>query len=556
MPGQEHFEKIWANMLALGVRRLMALAVIGFVTIILVIGSAYYLSRPQMTVLYTGLSEEDISRIGSALQEAGISFDVDTERTAVLVNHGAAIRARTVLAERGLPRSGSAGYELFDQLGSLGLTSFMQEVTRLRALEGELARTIQSMQGITAARVHVVLSDRASFRRAENQPSASVVVRADALDLTRTAIAIRYLVSAAVPGLVADRVTVLSVDGTLLASGQDQIAASIGDMSNAELVVTERVKQNIRQSLAPYLGLNHFQVSVAATINTDQEFIAETVFDPDSRTERSVRVNREEESLLNSSSDTPTSVTGNLPEADGAQFDSSARESEENERREEVINYEISTRTTERTTAGYTIERLSISVMLDRARVLEALPDPEDVAAFEARLAEINNIVESAGGVDLDRGDVVNISAVEFLGIQDLDAPVAGRTLGELLVRQVGDVVSSIVIFILAMLLIWFGLRPAINALVPVFQRPDEETFEDALEGGPDGTAVAAGGAITPPDIDELAAVEHRGLLEDLTEKLSLSPAKKLEKVMALNEEQAVAILKQWYHKTHTGGFG
>ena len=120
-----------------------------------------------------------------------------------------------MLAEKGLPHSSSVGNELYDKLGSLGLTSFMQEVTRVRALEGELARTIQMMRGVKAARVHIVMPDEGSFRRARQPPSASVVIRTEMSDDRTTAQAIRHLVSAALPGMTIDEVTVLNVDGQL-----------------------------------------------------------------------------------------------------------------------------------------------------------------------------------------------------------------------------------------------------------------------------------------------------------------------------------------------------
>ena len=196
MPGREHAEKLWANLMELGVRRLVALALIGLATIATVGAGAYYLSRPEQTVLYTGLEGEDVTRIGSALRDAGIPFDITADGSSVMVSHAQTAKARMLLAEKGLPRGANSGYELFDELGSLGLTSFMQEVTRVRALEGELARTIQLMKGIRAARVHIVMPEKGSFRRDQQPPSASVVIRSDVPDDVRTADAIRHLVVA------------------------------------------------------------------------------------------------------------------------------------------------------------------------------------------------------------------------------------------------------------------------------------------------------------------------------------------------------------------------
>ena len=166
-----------------------------------------------METLYAGLDRQDVSSIGSALRDADISFDVSADGTAVMVRYGQTAQARMLLAEKGLPHSSNAGYELYDKMGSLGLTSFMQDVTRVRALEGELSRTIQSMSGIKAARVHIVLPDEGSFRRVKQPPSASVVIRAATYDDAHMAQAIRHLVAAAVPAMTVDEVTVLSTDG-------------------------------------------------------------------------------------------------------------------------------------------------------------------------------------------------------------------------------------------------------------------------------------------------------------------------------------------------------
>ena len=144
--------------------------------------ASVYLNRPAYETLYVGLERADVNQIGLVLGEAGIGFDVASDGTTVLVPAGTTAQARMLLAEKGLPTSANAGYELFDNVGSLGLTSFMQQITRVRALEGEIARTIQSIQGIKAARVHIVMSERANFRRDEQKPSASVVIRASGTD--------------------------------------------------------------------------------------------------------------------------------------------------------------------------------------------------------------------------------------------------------------------------------------------------------------------------------------------------------------------------------------
>ncbi len=171
MAARDGARQLFSNVLGLGKRRLAALGIIGATVFGVVALGATYLSGAEEEVLYAGLDRSDVGRIGAALTEAGIGFDVDAAGDTVLVKFGEAGRARMLLAEKGLPNGASAGYELFDELGSLGLTSFMQEVTRVRAMEGEIARTIQLMRGVKAARVHLVLPDEGSFRRDRRPPS-------------------------------------------------------------------------------------------------------------------------------------------------------------------------------------------------------------------------------------------------------------------------------------------------------------------------------------------------------------------------------------------------
>lgn len=172
----EQLRSIVINLQDFGTKRLAIMAGIALLTLAVIGIASVYLNRPSYETLYVGLERSDVNQIGMVLAEAGMNFDVGSDGASVLVPVGTTAKARMLLAEKGLPTSANAGYELFDKVGSLGLTSFMQQVTRVRALEGEIARTIQSLAGVKAARVHIVMSERANFRREEQQPSASVVI--------------------------------------------------------------------------------------------------------------------------------------------------------------------------------------------------------------------------------------------------------------------------------------------------------------------------------------------------------------------------------------------
>ena len=130
MVGQEQIDRLWGSLLKLGSRRLIALGVTGISVFAVTVLAGYFLSRPATEVLYAGLERQDVGRIAAALREADIPFDVNSDGNTVFVHYGETARARMLLAEKGLPNSPNAGNELYDKLGSLGLTSFMQEVTR------------------------------------------------------------------------------------------------------------------------------------------------------------------------------------------------------------------------------------------------------------------------------------------------------------------------------------------------------------------------------------------------------------------------------------------
>ncbi len=537
MSGLEQADRLVKSLLGLGPRRLAALAIMGVTIFAVVILGGVYLSRPQLDVLYSGLEREDVTRIGAALNEAGIAFDVNSDGTAVLVSYGQTATARMLLAEKGLPQSANAGYELFDQMGSFGLTSFMQEVTRVRVLEGEIARTIQSLSGVKAARVHIVAPDEGSFRRVRRPPSASVVIRTETRDDASTAQSIRHLVAAAVPGMTPNEVTVLNSDGVLLASGDDTEAAAPGRLMNLEQAVSNDVRNKVRESLTPYLGLGNFQVSVTARLNTDRQQITETIYDPDSRVERSVRVVKENESSNNSSRSAATSVEQNLPDAAGPEGGENSSSS--NERREEITNYELSTKTVNTVSDGFGVENLSIAVLVNRAQVAGgADPTEEEIAR---RLAEIEELVATAADVRVGRGDQIKVLAVEFAGASQQLEPVPPVGMTELLVRQLGTLVNAATIFVVALMLIWFGLRPATRAILARPAAPETPALA-ASERNP-ALALEDGHA------DDFAHAAEGSLIDDLTVQLKKSPRKKLEQMVRFNDEQSAAILKRWIHE-------
>lgn len=540
MPGRQHAERLWNSLLLLGARRLAILGAIGLAVFLTVGFGTYYLSRPAQETLYTGLDREDVGRMGAVLKDAGIPFDVSSDGTSLLVSYGNTAPARMLLAEKGLPHSTKSGYELFNDLGSLGLTSFMQEVTKVRALEGELARTIQGMKGVKAARVHIVLPDRGSFRREEQPASASVVIRTVPSDDASSAQAIRHLVAAAIPGMKADKVTVMNTDGTLLMSGDDTANASTGKLASLEKKIGLEIQDNVRRTLTPYLGLENFEISVAARVNTDKVNTSETIYNPESKVERSTRTVRETEVAQNRSAQKPTTVQQNIPDQ-SVRAESGDSSSEDNQRREELTNYEISSKTVQTISDGYSIRNLSVAVLVNRSRIATLLGENATPADVDAKVIEIEQLVSSAAGFNKARGDQIKVAAVSFVDQGGVLQPVAGPSWIEILMRQFGTVVNALTILALCAMMIWFGLRPAVRMLLARHQIELELQREQAAALAA-AEAEAAAAIASAPKIQPALEVD---IQEDPIE-LPRTPQRKLEQIVELSEDQAAAVLKQW----------
>ncbi|WP_072395272.1 flagellar basal-body MS-ring/collar protein FliF [Hyphomicrobium sp. CS1GBMeth3] len=553
MLGLEQLEKLWSNLLALGTKRLAALGLVGLAVFASVGFGSYYLSRSDYDTLYAGLNPQDVSRIGAVLKDAGIVFDVNADGTRVLVRREETAQARMLLAEKGLPSSSNAGYELFDKLGPIGLTSFMQEVTRVRAIEGELARTIQAMKGVKAARVHIVLPETGSFRRGRQPASASVFIRTEMAADASMAQAIRHLVSAAVPGLTIDDISVLNADGTVLASAGDASSTASSRKLDLERTVSKDLSENVRKTLSPYLGLDNFEVNVAANLNIDKRQTNETTFDPDSKVERSLRVVKESGKHENTASRSPVGVEQNVPdqEAEGAGGDQSRRT---NEKREDLSNYELNTKVVSTTSEGYRIEGLTIAVVINRKRLLETLGESATPEAIQAKVKEIERLASTAVGFDVKRGDQISVEAVEFAeSMRPGDGFDTASLMGPL-IGLVTGLVKALTVLGLVLIVVMFGLRPVTRMLIE--QRQDQvsggalATDESAL--AEEGSLLASSDEADPLALDSAATAELLGikrepnLIEDITNDVMRLSQRRLEQMVALDEEQAANVLKQW----------
>jgi flagellar M-ring protein FliF len=551
--------QIIKNFGSLGRTRLMILGGVGVGSIAIILAAAIFVNKPAQETLYVGLETTDLNQISMALAESNVDFQVGTDGTSITVPAGMTGKARLLLAERGLPNSANAGYELFDNVGSLGLTSFMQEVTRVRALEGEIARTIQSISGITAARVHIVMPEVGNFRKAEQKPTASVMIRASAATGRNAATSIRHLVASAVPGLDVADVTILDSAGQLLASGDDAANGTLNRSLNIVQNVQQEVESNIDKALAPFLGMDNFRSSVTANLNTDAQQIQETTYDPESKVERSVRSTKEANQSQQNASDNATTVEQNIPQAAPQAGGGTGPQSQDkSDKREEQTNYEINSKTTATTRNSYRVEKLSVAVVVNKGRIAKMVGEPADQAKIDAYIAEMKSIVASAAGIDTNRGDIITVTAMDFLENQLLDDATGGIHVMDMLSRNLAGIINSLAFVAVAFVVVWLGVRPLIRT----------------VNGAGSSSAVALGDA-TPesaglelPDFAPAGSAPGSSLMDgfgsdfgfDSTEDLlSLGdddgnfnrrvkegPERKLARMVEINEERAAKILRKW----------
>ena len=532
-------ERIPTAILALGGRRLTAFGLLLAVSLFLVLSGTYFLSIAEFETAYVGLAPPDATRIGRALNEAGIAFDVSSDGTRLMTRRGDFARARAYLAERGLPSSPGSGYELFDKVGPLGLTTFMQDVTRTRALEVEISRTLQLLKGVRAARVHLALGDSGPFQRQRQAPSASVVVRTDNPTDRAQAEAIQHIVSAAVQGLLVTNVRVINADGRLMSTIGDEGSASSDRLLALEKAVAQEIQNNINRTLAPQLGPENFEASVAVRLNIDKRQINETTFSPEGRVERSTRLIKEISNSQNASSRNVT-VEQNIPtEPAATQSGDQGRKS--NQKRDELTNYEVGNRQTATITDGYRLDRISIAVILNSKRLAETAGSTGNGERIEQKISNIERLVASAAGVDVKRGDQVTVAAVDFATnntIPEGNNP-DGVTASTIITQHFALLLKLISVIAITVLLIVFGLRPATAALLAAAQPAATSGVVGALQSAKPNAARAiassslprlADGNVNPP----------ANLLNDE------APTELIRRLVSKDSPRAALVLRRW----------
>lgn len=395
---------------SLGAARMAAMAavtltLIGFFSFLMI-----RMTTPQMVPLFTDLSVEDSALIVKDLERQAIAYELKSDGSIVMVPKDKVARLRMKLAESGLPKGGGVGYEIFDKSDALGATSFIQNINHLRALEGELARTIRSIDRVQSARVHLVLPERALFSRDKAEASASIVLKVRGSLEPQQVRAIRHLVATAVNGMKPARVSVIDETGNLLADGASQDNAMAG-ADERKTAFENRLRRQVEGIVSSVVGPGHARVQLTAEFDINRITQTSDKFDPEGRVLRSSQT-REESSNGEGQAGT-VSVGNELPGAN--RQDNGASNNRDTSRKvEEITNYEISRTTKTEVIEGGRVNRISAAVLVDG----NYSKNDKGEVVYQPRAKEeidrIATLVRSAIGFDAKRGDQVEVVNLRF----------------------------------------------------------------------------------------------------------------------------------------------
>lgn len=453
--------------------------------------------------LYTGLSMEDTAAITQELDGQNVPYTLKDNGSIILVNDGDVLRLRMTLAEQGLPSGGGVGYEIFDKTDALGTTSFVQSVNALRALEGELARTIRTIRRVDQARVHLVLPEKQLFRKEEQKPTASIVLKTRG-DLDPGQIrAIQHLVASAVPGLEPSRISVVDENGRLLAQGggDDESAYLASTADERTSAVQKQVEERIRDIVESVVGAGRVRVRVAADLDMNRVTQTQDTYDPNGQVVRSTQTREDKSNSQDSQPNDQVTAGNQVPNANAntAQQGQNAQSNQNAATTEETVNYEISKTTRTEITEVGGIRRLSVAVLVDGRYTTDAAGTQTYTPRPQAELDQISALVRTAMGYDQTRGDQLQVVNLQFANGPQVatDSPAAG--LFDFTKDDLVRFAEMGVMLVLTLLVLLFAVRPLIRRIVAPETVAEEaaiavQTAAQAVIGGtPNSTTIIVG---------------------------------------------------------------
>jgi flagellar M-ring protein FliF len=542
------------------VRRLGAprIAAMGAVTIALVGFFAFLILRvtaPQMTPLFTDLSYEDSAAIVKDLERQGIPFELRNDGNIVMVPKDRVARLRMSMAGEGLPKGGGMGYEIFDKSDTLGTTSFVQNINNLRALEGELSRTIRGLDNVIAARVHLVLPERPLFSRDKIEPSASIVVKVRGTLEPQQVRAIRHLVASAVNGLKPQRVSIVDEAGRLLADGAgDGDGLGETNVEERRTAFEKRLREQVDTIVTSVVGPGRARTQVSADFDFNRVTQTSDKYDPEGRVVRSSQT-REETSATNEGRDNQVTVGNELPggQRGGAAQDGNATPRDQSKKTEELVNYEISKTTKTEIIEGGRVNRISVAVLVDGTYGKNDKGDIVYQPRSKEEIEQITGLVRTAIGFDQKRGDQVEVVNLRFAEMPSnpIAEPTGWLSALQFTKDDIMRAIEMVVMGLLGIVVLLMVVRPLVRRVLA----PEEH----AVAALPAGATVSAGGpsgaeGATVRNPDAKAEPSPTAKMIDIAQIQGQVHAQSVQKVGELadkNPREAVSIIRQWMNEQH-----
>lgn len=527
---------------ALGPMRLSVMAAVAALCFGLIAFLALRSNEGPMSLLYADLDLREAGQIVDQLDKAHIAHRTEAGGNRVLVPVEQVDRARLLLAKEGLPSGGSIGNEIYDRSDGLTANTFQQGITQTRAMEGELARTIRSIQGIRAARVHLVLPHREPFARERQEAQASVVltmVGAARLD-NEGVQAILNLISAAVPGLRPQNIALVDSRGNLLAragqpTGPTATAQTGDELKHAtELRLSRAVEEMLERSLGP----GRVRAEAAVDLDFDQVRETQERFDPDGQVVRSQQNNTD--NTRNTETANNVSVQNNLPNADAsAQSPNGSQE----QKQEETTNFEISKTVRTIVREQPQLKRITLAVMVDgvSTRAADGTVTWSERPADE--VARIATLVRSAIGFNEARGDRVDVVSMRFAGPEDGPEPAPPSFWSRIDHSDLFRLAENALIGLAVLATVLFVLRPMALRV----------SVAPAALTGPGAPGTSANGTALPGT--EAARLESGAdemvQLNNVEGTMRVASIKRVAALIDERPEESVAMLRNWLAETN-----
>lgn len=566
----------WLQILRnIGTARLGAMAGIAVGLVAFFVFLTTRLATPNMALLFNELEAVDSGQIIAQLEAQNVPYESRNQGKEILVPTEKVGQLRISLAAQGLPNSGSVGYEIFDKDQSITTSSEIQNINRLRALEGELARTIASLDPVASARVHLVLPRRELFTRERQDPSASITLRmrgSRRLDRSQV-LAVQHLAAAAVPGLQPGRISIVDDSGTLLSRGGGEGANAFGGATPEEMRTQyeTRLRDQVTELLEKTVGFGRVRVKINAVMDFDRIVTNQELYDPEGQVVRSTQ-SITENSQEQNGPDEAVSVGQNLPDAQNIQ--GAGTSSSVTNRSDEKTNFEISKTVRNHVREAGTVQKLYAAVLVDGKYPNQGQENAGEATAgannaYEPRSAEemeqIRKLVEGAIGYNAERGDTIEVVNLRF--VQD---PVLEEDLGpqEILGFRQSDLLRTgevLVLAVVGVLVVLLVVRPLITrifeataaATEAVSQVSEQQMITDQRQfagGAPPALAAtqvgggglpAAGGDVPAPPEDDDVMIN----LNNIEGRVKASSLRKIGEIIEKHPEEAVSIMRTWMYQ-------